>query len=74
MTAPVCVIGCLCMYLTPCMQFATNLRQDPNAAYQISPKPILDTNEYAKKDVGGKGEAHKCVLCMIIANCLYWSR
>ena len=30
-----------------------------NAAYQISPKPTLDTNGYAKKEVGGRGGAYK---------------
>ena len=41
------------------MQSATKLRHKSNAAYQISPKPILDINEYAKKEVGGRGGAYK---------------
>ena len=41
------------------MQSATKLRHESNAAYQISPTPILDTNEYAKKEVGGRGGAYK---------------
>ena len=43
------------------MQSATKLRHESDAAYQISPKPIWDTNEYAKKDVGGRGGAHKYI-------------
>ena len=41
------------------MQSAAKLRRESDAAYQISPKPILDTNEYAKKEIGGRGGAHK---------------
>ena len=41
------------------MQFATKLRYESNAAYQINPIPILDINEYAKKEVGGRGGAYK---------------
>ena len=36
-------------------------RHESNAAYQISPKPILDANEYAKKEVGGRGGAYKYI-------------
>ena len=41
------------------MQSAAKLRRESNAAYQISPKPTLDTNGYAKKEVGGRGGAYK---------------
>ena len=41
------------------MQSAAKLRHESNAAYQISPKPILDKNGYAKKEVGGRGGAYK---------------
>ena len=41
------------------MQSAAKLRRDSSPAYQISPTPILDTNEYAKKEVGGRGGAYK---------------
>ena len=41
------------------MQSAAKLCRESNAAYQISPKPILDANEYAKKEVGGRGGAYK---------------
>ena len=41
------------------MQSAAKLRRESNAAYQISSTPILDTNEYAKKEVGGRGGAYK---------------
>ena len=37
------------------------LRHESNAAYQISPEPILDTNGYAKKEVGGRGGAYKYI-------------
>ena len=39
------------------MQSAAKLRRESNAAYQINPIP--DTNEYAKKEVGGRGGAYK---------------
>ena len=41
------------------MQSATKLRHESNAAYQISPISISDTNERAKKEVGGRGGAYK---------------
>ena len=40
------------------MQSATKMRHESNAAYQISPKPILHTNGYAKKEVGSRGGAY----------------
>ena len=43
------------------MQSATKLRHESNAAYQISPKPILDINKYANKEVGGRGGAYKLI-------------
>ena len=44
------------------MQSAAKLRHESNAAYQISPTPILDINGYAKKTVGGRGGAFKLYL------------
>ena len=41
------------------MQSAAKLCRESNAAYQINPNPIFDTNEYAKKEVGGRGGAYK---------------
>ena len=41
------------------MQSTAKLRRESNAVCQISPKPILDTNGYAKKEVGGRGGAYK---------------
>ena len=50
------------------MQSAAKLCRESNAAYQISPKPILDANEYAKKEVGGRGGAYKfSIHCLLIA-------
>ena len=43
------------------MQSAGKLRHESNAAYQISQKTIYDTNEYAKKEVGGRGGAYKYI-------------
>ena len=43
------------------MQSAAKLCRESNAINQISPKPILDTNEYAKKEVGGRGGAYKYI-------------
>ena len=43
------------------MQSAAKLWRESNAINQISPKPILDTNEYAKKEVGGRGGAYKYI-------------
>ena len=43
------------------MRSAAKLRHESNAAYKISPKPILDINEYAKKEVGGRGGAYKII-------------
>ena len=43
------------------MQSAAKLRRESNAINQISPKLILDTNEYAKKEVGGRGGAYKYI-------------
>ena len=47
------------------MQSAAKLRRESNAAYQISPKPTLDTNGYAKKEVGGRGGAYKYIYIYI---------
>ena len=41
------------------MQSAAKLCRESNAAYQISPTPILAINKYARKEVGGRGEAYK---------------
>ena len=38
------------------MQSAAKLRRESNAAYQISPTPILDANEYAKKRSAAEAE------------------
>ena len=48
------------------MQSAAKLCRESNAAYQISPKPILDTNEYAKKEVGGRGGAYNIYIYIYI--------
>ena len=34
-------------------------RCESNGTYQIVPNPIYDKNEYAKKEVGGRGGAYK---------------
>ena len=47
------------------MQSAAKLRRESNAAHQISPKPILDINTYAKKEVGGRGGAYKYIYIYI---------
>ena len=47
------------------MQSAAKLCRESNAAYQISPKPILDANEYARKEVGGRGGAYKYIYIYI---------
>ena len=39
------------------MQSAAKLCFESKAAYQISPTPILGINEFAKKEVGGRGGA-----------------
>ena len=44
------------------MQSAAKLCRESDAAYQISPTPILDANEYAKKEVGGRGGAYKLLI------------
>ena len=48
------------------MQSAAKLGHESNAAYQINPTPIFDTNECAKKEVGGRGGAYKLLLILIL--------
>ena len=48
------------------MQPAAKLRHESNATYRISPKPILDINEYEKKEVGGRGGAYKLINIVLL--------
>ena len=47
------------------MQSAAKLCCKSNAAYEINPKPILDKNGYAKKEVGGRDGAYKYIYIYI---------